>query len=531
MSTLHSTTIRRLLKLPQNDSVWEGDRRNIEGLISENEEGNKSQECVIWVDGSEGMVRGMEMVSQQTGMEVIVRTLLRAMETPQSYGKPCRPKRIIVRDREILFFLRGILQELGIKIDYAPELPLIDTLFQGLTENSEQRPPFLPENYEKALLKTAGEIWENAPWDLLDDSEVITIEFPYWDVEPLYLSIMGMLGQEYGVLLYRSLESMKTFRSEMLDGEDMEKLENAFLKQDCWFLNYEIPEDVEDEEVENLSAAEVEPYFGSINPYEGIRPFLGEDEAAVVYIALQALKQFVQGSESELETTLEEKIEEEYHISLPKTSHNSSLIHVKVSTNPELEEELMRLFDDEEEEEDSFPIINDDLVPEDSFLSLGMVPWEMIHQMQNNPKQLYESLGATEKGEGMPVILIQTSRPKAKTMIEQIQDSGGLVGIGFNQGEDSSTDTVYDLGILQMGDGELYLFGEFNQDDPTHVKARQHWDRRCEQTGGYCALIIARGLKGATRGQPQLRDMMALFEAKALESEDLGLGVLSAIDL
>ncbi|QDZ39795.1 hypothetical protein FRE64_07470 [Euhalothece natronophila Z-M001] len=529
MSTLHSTTIRRLLNLPQDDSVWEGDRRSLEGLISDQEEEKSSQECVIWVDGSEGMVRGMEMVSQDTGMEVMVRTLLRAMEAPQSYGKPCRPKSIIVRDREILFFLRGILQEVGIKIDYAPELPLIDTLFQGLTESQEERPPLLPESYKKALVKTAGEIWENAPWDFLDDSEVITIEFPHWDIDPLYLSIMGMLGQEYGVLLYRSLASMKTFRSEVLNIEDMEKLENAFLKQDCWFLNYEIPEDVEEEEAESLSAAEVDPYFGSISPYEGIRPFLGEEEAAIVYVALQGLKRFVQSSESELDTT--EKLEKHYHIPLPTTSHDSSNIHVKLSTNPELEEELMMLWDDDEEDEEPLPLINDDLVPKDSFLSLGMVPWDMIHQMQNNPKQLYESLGATEKGEGMPVILIQTSRPKAQTMIEQIQDSGGLEGIGFNEGEDSSVNTIYDLGLLQMGDGELYLFGEFNKDDPTHVKARQHWDRRCEQTGGYCALILARGLKGANRGKPQLRDMMALFEAKALSPEDLGLGVLSAIDL
>jgi hypothetical protein len=83
---------------------------------------------------------------------------------------------------------------------------------------------------------------------------------------------------------------------------------------------------------------------------------------------------------------------------------------------------------------------------------------------------------------------------------------------------------------MQTGNGELYLFGEFEEDDPTHLQARQQWDKRCQQTKGYCGLIIARGLKGASRGQPQLQDMMALFEAKALSTEDLGLGVLQLME-
>jgi hypothetical protein len=39
-------------------------------------------------------------------------------------------------------------------------------------------------------------------------------------------------------------------------------------------------------------------------------------------------------------------------------------------------------------------------------------------------------------------------------------------------------------------------------------------------------LIIAKGLTGASRGNPQLRDMMALFEARFLSPNDLGIGTL-----
>ncbi|MDR9402054.1 MAG: hypothetical protein RI580_01300, partial [Halothece sp. Uz-M2-17] len=91
MATLHSTTIRRLLKLPQSNAIWEGDRRNLHPFHGEKpDERDHHKDCVIWVDSAEGMVRGMEMVSSQAGMEAVVRTLLRAMEVPQGYGKACR---------------------------------------------------------------------------------------------------------------------------------------------------------------------------------------------------------------------------------------------------------------------------------------------------------------------------------------------------------------------------------------------------------------------------------------------------------
>jgi hypothetical protein len=126
----------------------------------------------------------------------------------------------------------------------------------------------------------------------------------------------------------------------------------------------------------------------------------------------------------------------------------------------------------------------------------------------------------------MPIILVQTSRPKALVLIEKIQEAGGLNAICFNQGRDDFGGFFYDLGILQTGNENLYLFAEFLRDDPVHIEARKKWDQRCKKNNGYCGLIIARGLKGSSRGNPQLKDMMALFEAKSLNPENLGMGVL-----
>ncbi len=75
----------------------------------------------------------------------------------------------------------------------------------------------------------------------------------------------------------------------------------------------------------------------------------------------------------------------------------------------------------------------------------------------------------------------------------------------------------------------MHLFGEFVKDEPIHVEARKRWDQRCKKTKGYCGLVIAKGLTGASRGNPQLPDMMALFEARSLSGKELGLGTLQRI--
>jgi hypothetical protein len=88
---------------------------------------------------------------------------------------------------------------------------------------------------------------------------------------------------------------------------------------------------------------------------------------------------------------------------------------------------------------------------------------------------------------------------------------------------DPVDDDLYDLGLLQTHNSELFLFGQFLDDDPVHIEAKRKWHQRCQNTQGHCGLIIAKGLTGASRGNPQLRDMMALLEARVLSSEELSL--------
>ncbi|MDJ0536164.1 MAG: hypothetical protein QNJ70_27355 [Xenococcaceae cyanobacterium MO_207.B15] len=531
MKALPKTTKHRLKKIPQNSSVWEGDRCPLAQMASHLDENLSADgECVIWIDGSEGSVRAMDVVTADSGLEVVARTLLRAMEDPHPPSSPARPKKIVVRDREIQFFLRGVLQGLDINIEYARDLPFIDQLFQSFQQVGSGRPPALPPKYDLKLQEIAEEIWHQEPWNILADSDILSIKIDELINENIYVCVMGMMSAEYGVLLYRSLDSLQDFRKAALREKSVEELEQAFLAQDCWFLNYE-EMDAEDEELEDwdLEAEDIHivPFFGSLHPLEGMRTFLDEEEAKIVHVALEAILQFCRRYHDELARDNIPQITESYKIPLVSHNENPHSVSVEVSTLPELTAELLSLDSNGEEQEEINFMIEEDLVPEGSLVTLGSISWELAQNLKNNrPRTYYQALDIDHKIKNLPAILIQTSRPKAKNLIDAIKELGGLKTVCFNPGNDPFSGDTYDLGMLQTGDGSLHIFAEYPHNVPRHAKALESWYQNCEKTKGYCSLIITMGVTGANRGNPQPKDMLAVFEAKAIAGSELGMGVL-----
>ncbi|MBE9043095.1 hypothetical protein IQ255_01510 [Pleurocapsales cyanobacterium LEGE 10410] len=523
MTTLPPTTKNRLQQIPLANAVWEGDRRPLGNMASHlSEVKDADGECIIWVDGSEGAVRAMDVVPEDMGIEAVVRTLLRAIESPHHPGQPHRPQKIVVRNREIQFFLRGVLQDLDINVEYSPQLPLIDRLFEGFSA-IEPAQPALPDIYDRAIKNVAHKIWENAPWELLADSDILRVELKGCELEQVYVCTMGMMSAEYGVLLYRSLDSLKQFRAAALgEHKSTAELEQAFLAQDCWFLNYEEPEE------DDFDVAENEPFFGSLHPFEGMRYSLDEAEAKIVYAVLESLLRFCSRHRSALAEEPIESISQSYRITLPGKKTAQKTISTKVSTLPELAQELLNMGmgdrSDSMMPEVDIPI-QEDLIPDGSLVSLASVSKELIEQLKHQPKTYCQASKVTPKGE-LPTIFIQTTRPKAKHLIGRIRDAGGLKAICFNPGHDPFSGEIYDLGLLQTGDSELFIFAEYSQDVVQQAKALEKWHQRCQKTKGYCGLVIAMGATGVNRGSPQAKDILALFEVKSINGEELGMGVL-----
>ncbi|NJK28242.1 MAG: hypothetical protein HC925_06785 [Coleofasciculaceae cyanobacterium SM2_3_26] len=519
--------------------MWEGDRRplgaNAKRSLADAEKGG---ECILWVDGSQGMVRAMDVVMPEAGLEAVVRALLRAIEHPHSPAQPALPQKIVVKNKELQFFLRGALQDLDITIEYVPALPLIDEIFLGFQEAVNTMPPKLPPQYAEALHQKACDLWEDAPWELLGDHQILAIEIDLWDIHTLYACVLGMAGLDYGIVLYRSMESLKRFRQQALADNSIEKMEEAFLGQDCFFLTYDRKGKKEDEangiDLALLSWSEIQPTFGNLHPLEGLRSHLYEEEANAVWVALEALDRFWRNNSHKLDVDPIPATSGRYKIAPLNAPENAEPLSVKVSTMPTLAEELLDMAAPSESTNalpmlrGAPPLLGEDLVPEDAIVNIGWLKWSEVHQLQKKHKEFQEFQKdlPDEAGDGLPTIIVQTTRPRAKEMLQALREFGGLKGICFNPGEDPMDGARYDVGILQMGDGSLQLFGEFEQEDGTHARARQEWNRRCQETQGYCGLAIAMGATGASRGKPRVKDMMGLFQVRSLTHQELGLGIL-----
>jgi hypothetical protein len=514
MTGLTQATCRRLLKVPQIPSVWEVDRRRIgQSSLNDGEEGD----CILWVDGSQGLVRAMDVVQPNAGHEAVVRTMLRAIEYPHDPGNPARPQKVVVRSKELQFYLRSVLQDLGIGLEYVPELPLIEEIFRSFEQATQNRPPMLPTGYGELLPQKAMQLWQVAPWEMLADHEILEITVNQWDLAKVYVSVMGMLGMEFGVLVYRSLDSLKQFRQRMLTDDSMEGMEEAFLGQDCLFLTYESEDGpTAMGPLMRVVPREMQPMFGNLHPLEGMRPFLYEEEAAAFTAILEAMAKFMTTHRKKFETDDFPSVTGKYKVEVP----NQPTVTLQVTSLPELADELYA-----GDEAAGMPSISDDLVPDGALLSLGMISWEQLPMVRSLVKH-YQPGHPKESGDGLAVIIIQTSQPKAKAMMKEIEAMGGLSGIGFNPGSDAIMGAIYDIGLLQTENGDLHLFSEYSNNEPVHKNARKKWDQRCKKTKQICGLVIAKGMTGANRGNPTLSDMLALYEVKALSQEDFGIGVL-----
>ena len=120
------------------------------------------------------------------------------------------------------------------------------------------------------------------------------------------------------------------------------------------------------------------------------------------------------------------------------------------------------------------------------------------------------------KGEGFPVFIVQTSRPKAKVMREKIEVAGGVAGLGFCPVRDMDSFSPLEVGLVKLEDAQLNVFNDYDLSDSSHQETKRRWERYTKATKGICGFVIATGATGASRGQLNIRTMVALYETEVL---------------
>lgn len=526
MPPLSPFTRRRIQKLSQTNSVWEGGRCSIP--VSEED----GRDYILWVDSNQGYVRSVDMVTADSGYEAVARSLLQAIEHPQGPAEPSRPHRVVVNDRELQFFLRGVLQELGIDVAYRAKLPWVDEIFDYLLSQVNGPSSSLPTIYHEQLCQTALALWHQAPWYRLSEQELLAVELNLWDTDTLYVSILGMADVDYGLLLYRSLDSLLEFRERVLDCDrtdltdpmSPQALQQVFLTQDCFFLNYT---------VERPGQPEPDDYeFGSIHPLEGMRHELDDAEAVTLIVVLEALQRFFQKAPDPLNVL--EPLKEQLQISNPMAGASPEQCTVTVMALPEVSANLMAETEDMlvEEEILEAPVLHDDLVPDGALILLTKLSPKQLTQLRsgkNHPKIHRQLLSTDQSRSGKaawPVVIIQTSRPKALELVKRIQSLGGIQAMCFNPGHDPFNQLTFQLGIWQTGDSNFHLFHEYDISDHYHHQALSKWNQQQIKSQGCCAIMIAAGVTGQNRGNPQPKDTMAFLEVRFCDPTTLNLDPL-----
>jgi hypothetical protein len=505
--SLSAATIRRLKRLPQVPNVWEGARISLPLPGS----GESAPHMVIWMDGSEGTARSLETADESFGHEALVRGLIKAIEHPQGPYPPIRPKKVLVSDREEQFYLRGVLSDLEIAVEYAPELPMVEHLFARFEEFHQNREPDLPAVYEQLIRSVADELWDAAPWNVLEDHQVLQIKLDCWDVGSFYATVLGMMGQEHGVLLYRSIDSLRQFRLAACSDTAMEEMEKVFLSQDCIFCTY----DIENPNMPHLVRPAKVPKFddvsyGSIHPLEGMRAVLDPEEVLATYAALMALKRFFEKNKGRLERDELAEISQKIRITIPDTvPSNLKVVNVTVSTMPDLVSDLRGMSGDDEDDCDLD--IQDDLVPEHALISTGIVPAHFLKSFQSLVPIFTVNMDNISAG-GLPVMMVQTTKLKANNIMKFISVAGGVRGLAFEVIEGAPVQ----LGVVALADGQLQLIGEFG-----HAQV-ELWQNHCAKNNQRCALVIAQGsTKNSKPRPPNDKDILAVLETTLTDIDTL----------
>src|SRR5262249_1431737 len=115
----------------------------------------------------------------------------------------------------------------GTDVRVAPT-PELDALRAGLSEEFEEEPAgyldsgATPEAVAELFEASAG-LFRAAPWREVLDSQPVELDVPSRGVKGACVCIIGNLGQNLGLLIYRSVDDYRTFREfgrEALDGDD-----------------------------------------------------------------------------------------------------------------------------------------------------------------------------------------------------------------------------------------------------------------------------------------------------------------------
>lgn len=181
---------------------------------------------VAWIEIPEGLVVGNGLAKPTEEHGALGRTLADAMLRPL-VGAARRPSSIRVADADLADEVKAVVGDLiPVTIAPTPELDeLANAMFDSFTKGtgggtSGSRGDEDPSYFENGrvspavvadLFAAARLLRHAAPWKIASDQHVLRLDIPELGVEGACVSIIGALGQNFGLLIFPSLARYERF--------------------------------------------------------------------------------------------------------------------------------------------------------------------------------------------------------------------------------------------------------------------------------------------------------------------------------
>ena len=298
---------------------WVGGRSSAPIYITDGEP--YRPDLVLWLDAGAHTILSSRVAHPAESAAAVAGCLADALRKP-SMGPPRRPQRIRVAEPALIETLRPVVGP-DVVIETAPT-PEIDALARLLTEElpDGDEPPSYCEGgrvsapHVAGLFRAAAQLYRAAPWQTLWDSQVLRVEVPEFGLTDGCVSVIGALGESFGLLIYNSVEghlAMRRACAPLLEtGDAPQDLGTSILS-----LNFERRADIPAamrREIKRhgweLAGPDAYPRVVFIEPDTVVRP-LTERDVRLASAVAQALARFYEAHRDRLNGTPCEPVAEE----------------------------------------------------------------------------------------------------------------------------------------------------------------------------------------------------------------------------
>lgn len=214
------SSLKTIQKLPHQElEIWEGGRIKMPTWITGERESPYRPVLEIWVEEQTAAIISHNMERNLPALQKSVDLVLKAMTKPMA-GPPRRPTHLRVAEKGFAELLREKLGSLGITVELVDRFQIVDKVVAlmmkhtGKEEEGISVPGLLslegvtPERAE-AFYRAAAFFHEQAPWRFIADRSPLQVSCAAFFRSPVYLTVIGNGGTEFGLGLFFSIEELE----------------------------------------------------------------------------------------------------------------------------------------------------------------------------------------------------------------------------------------------------------------------------------------------------------------------------------